>query len=262
MKKTLEISMERLLKRNILIFLLALIQLPAFGKDKKYDALEQRVTILEDYRNNLDQLYEIMAEKLTDTIEKSTEEKIKDIEETKRILSWLLYLGVPVSLLAWVGVYILAIRKSKKIILEKIEAIVEHKREEIIKLIETQEFDSKLKKTKDIVVLSANEAANDEIKLVFSKLKFSKVKFRIVNEYIEVVDSDLIVFNNYDDSFSQTVIDEYLDNLLDEDLCFVAYTTRKLKPNSRINFSNSPFTLYHSILSTLKYSEILKIKES
>lgn len=254
--------MDRMLKRSILIFSLALIQLPAFGEDKKNDPLEQRVIKLEDYQNNLDKLYEINAASLKKDIEAATKEQVKDIEDTKRTLSWLLYFGLPLTIVSLLGVYFSAIRKARKIILEKIEDIVEHKREEIIKVIESQEFDSKLKRTKSIVVLSTSETANDEIKKVLSKLKFSKLKFRIVSEYVEVDDYDLIIFNDYDGSFSQAVIDDYLTNLSDEDLCFVAYTTKSLTRNSRINFSNSQFTLYHSILSTLKYSEILKITES
>lgn len=44
----------------------------------------------------------------------------------------------------------------------------------------------------------------------------------------------------------------------DDDICFVAYTTKTLDRNPRLNFANSKFTLYHSILTTLSFVESVK----
>lgn len=244
-----------------LIACLVFASLSVLGKDKKTDQLEQRIANLENYKANLDQLYEIKSAQLKSEIIKSADEKMKEVEETKRIIYLILYIGLPATVLGLGGVYLSAIKKSKNLIHEKIERIVEHKREEFIKLIETQAFDSKLKKSKKIVVLSPSDNANEQIKQFFTKVKFDEVKFRVVNHYALVEDFDLIVFNDFDGSFSQEIINEYLINIQDEDVCFVAYTTKNLNRNHRVNFSNSPFTLYHSILSTLKYSEILKVSD-
>lgn len=240
-------------------FACVLISSPGFAQKTKLDTLETRIATLENYKDNLDQLYTINAEKLKKDIDDTVDKKVEDIDEAKRILKWLLLIGIPATILGLLAVYFGAVKKARKIIVDRIETIVEHKREDLIKLIETQEFDTKLKNTKKLLVLSANDAANDKVKETFSKLKFKTVNFRVVTQYTAYTDYDLIIFNDFDGLFSQAVIDDYIANTPDEDVSFVAFTTKNLTRNPRINFSNSPFTLYHSILSTLKYTEILKV---
>lgn len=228
----------------------------------KVDTLQQRVKVLEDNRSNMEQLYKISEEKLSGHIDDLIRDKMKDVDEQKRILSMLVFVGVPGTIIGFLLVYLGAIKKAKKFIIDKIEKIVEHKREELIKLIETQEFDSKLRKIKRIMILSTSEEAQGKIKQIFDKFKFQKVNYRIVTEYKDYPDNDLIVFNDYDESFEPDVITEFITKAKNEEIGFVAYTSRKLQGNPRLNFSNAPFTLYHNVLSTLKYSEILKVTES
>lgn len=247
------------IKKLILCILCIMIFTVGFAQNKPIDSLKARVTVLENYKANIEQLYTINAEKLNKYVEDTVDKKVEDIDEAKKILKWLLLIGIPATILGLIGVYFSAVRKARKIIVERIENIVEHKREDLIKLIETQEFDTKLKNTKKLLVLSANDAANDKVKKTFSRLKFKTVNFRVVTQYTVFSDYDLIIFNDFDGLFSQAVIDDYITNTPDEDVSFVAFTTKNLTRNPRINFSNSPFTLYHSILSTLKYTEILKV---
>lgn len=229
------------------------------AQNKPIDSLKTRITVLENYKENIVQLYTINAEKLTKHIDEAVDEKVEDIDDAKKILNWLLFLGIPATILGLIGVYVSAVRKARKIIVARIETIVEHKREDLIKLIETQEYDTKLKNTKKLLVLSTNDSANEKVKETFSKLKFKTVNFRIVNQYTAFNDYDLVIFNDSDGSFSQAVIDDYINNTPDEDVSFVSYTIKNLTRNPRINFCNSSFTLYHSILSTLKYTEILRV---
>jgi hypothetical protein len=247
------------IKKLILCTLGIVFFTEVFAQNKPIDSLKARVTVLENYKTNIEQLYTINAEKLNKHVNDTVDKKVEDIDEAKRILKWLLLIGVPATILGLLTVYFGAVKKARKIIVERIETIVEHKREDLIKLIETQEFDTKLKNTKKLLVLSANDAANEKVKETFSKLRFKTVNFRVVTQYTAFADYDLIIFNDFDGLFSQAVIDDYIANIPDEDVSFVAFTTKNLTRNPRINFSNSPFTLYHSILSTLKYTEILKV---
>lgn len=248
------------LKKMILLYIASiLISSVSFSQKTKLDTIEIRVATLENFKDNLNQLYTLNSEKLERHVDETVGKKVEDIDESKRILKWLLVIGIPATILGLLGVYLSAVKKARKIIVDRIETIVEHKREDLIKLIETQEFDTKLKNTKKLLVLSSNDTANDKIKETFSKFKFKTVNFRVVSEYTEYNGYDLIIFNDFDGLFSQVVIDDFIANTPDEDVSFVAYTTKNLTRNSRINFSNSPFTLYHSILSTLKYTEILKV---
>jgi hypothetical protein len=224
--------------------------------------IENRVQNLENYKENLDQLYEISSGKLEQSSNAQLQHQLATIEESKKILSLLVWIGIPATLLGLLSAYFLAINRAKKLVVNKIESIVEHKREEIIKLIETQEFDSKLRKTKRLLILSSTEKAQEDIKKFFFKFKFKNVQYRIVDQYKLFTDYDVIIFNNEDGSFGQDLINQYLLNASPDDTCFVAYTTVNLNRDHRVNFSNSPFTLYHSVLTTLKYDEILKLTET
>lgn len=251
--------MTRFSKIILVCFASIFISSISFSQKPKLDTLETRITTLENYKDNIEQLYTINAEKLKKHVDDNVEKKVEDIDEAKKILKWLLFLGIPGTILGLLAVYFGAVKRAKKIIVERIETIVEHKRDDLIKLIETQEYDTKIKNTKKLLVLSPNDQANEKIKATFSKLKFKSVNFRVVTQYVAFNDYDLVIFNDSDGSFSQAVIDDYISNTPDEDISFVAYTIKNLTRNPRINFSNSPFTLYHSILSTLKYTEILKV---
>jgi hypothetical protein len=249
-------------RRTIVFVFCLMIAYTGQGQQSKIDSLEKRISNLEDYQSNLEKLYQINSATLKQDINAAVEEKVKDIDEAKRVLNWLLWLGIPGTLAGLAIAYWRAVKKARNMITDRIERIVEHKREDFIKLIETQEFDSKLKRIKKLVVLSPNEDANQKIKALFDKFKFQEVRFRVIDQYALIENYDLLVFNDYDGSFEQAIIDQYLANIPDEDVSFVAYTTKNLTRNIRINFSNSPYTLYHNVLSTLKYSEILKVTEA
>lgn len=245
--------------KHILIAIFFCLSAKVFGQKLDSTSLSLRVHNLEEYRANLEKLYQLSAKELNQAVDAKIDEKTKDLTEAHKTLSLLLWVGVPGTMIALLGVYFGATIKAKKMMVEKIEKIVEHKREEIIRLIETQEFDTRLRKTKKLMVLSSTEKAQDLIKAFFTRVQFSSVNYRIVGTYQDFGDYDLIVFNDCGDQFDENIIDEYLKNAKNDDVSFVAYTSRQLKRDPRLNFSNSQFTLYHSILSTLKYAEILKL---
>lgn len=217
--------------------------------------LEKRITYLEEYKSNIDNLSKIEIQNAKDELKKELDSKYEDVEN---LLKLILILGIPTTL--W-GFY-MAIwgikRKVQKLIDDKIETIVEQKREEIIKLVSNQEFETSLKNTKKIVVISPTEDAQDEVKKTMSNFKFKNLIFRINNTFNEIPEHDLIIFNNIDGEFSQIEIDNIMAEESDEDVCFVAYTTKILDRNTRLNFANSKFTLYHSILTTLSFVESIK----
>lgn len=81
-----------------------------------------------------------------------------------------------------------------------------------------------------------------------------------MGSFEEIPDHDLMIFNTPKGELSQEKIDELMNLTDDEEHHYVAYTsTQRFIPNDRLNFSNSKFTIYHNILSTLKYSEIAKL---
>jgi len=225
------------------------------------NSLSTRVKVLENNWSAVHEEYNLNIAKLDSSIDDKISNRVSEINDAKRQLDLLTYFGLPITIASIIGLYFLALKKAKKFVVDKIENIVEHKREEIINLIETQEYDSRLRKNKKLLVLSPDEDSQEKIKLFIDKLKFNNVKYRPIDKYQKFEDYDLIIFNDHYTSFNQDLITEFITNIEEEHINFVAYTKNKLAPNHRLNFSNSPFTLYHSILSTLKYGEILKIQD-
>src|SRR5690606_6547589 len=162
------------------------------------------------------------------------------------------------------GVYLMFWGIKKKVnrsIAEKIETIVEQKREDIIKLIQSQKFERRLKETKKIIVISENEESQEEIKSTIETFKFKNVIYRINKTFDNYPEYDLIIINNCDGEFKQEDVTDIINSAGDDDVCFVAYTTKLLDRNPKLNFANSKFTLYHNILTTLSFSEAIKMNE-
>lgn len=247
----------RKLKLIAIIFTLMIQSNMLFAENTtdKTIELEKRISYLEAYKSNIDNLSKIEIQNAKNELKKELDDKYEDVGN---LLKLILILGIPTTL--W-GFY-MAIwgikKKVQKLIDEKIETIVEQKREEIIKLVSNQEFETSLKNTKKIVVISPTEDAQDEVKKTMSNFKFKHLIYRINNTTAIIPEHDLIIFNNIDGEFSQTEIDKIMAEESDEDVCFVAYTTKNLDRNSRLNFANSKFTLYHSILTTLSFVESIK----
>ncbi|WP_291132629.1 NARF domain-containing protein [Flavobacterium sp. UBA7682] len=220
--------------------------------------LEGRVTQLENYKINIENVYKAEYQKSQNDLAKDIDEKYKDV---RNLFAMILILGIPSSLY---GIYLMFWGIKKKVnqsIAEKIETIVEQKREDIIKLIQSQKFERRLKDTKKIIVISENEESQEEIKSTIETFKFKNVVYRINKSYDNLPEYDLIIINNCDGEFKQEDVTDIINSAADDDVCFVAYTTKQLDRNPKLNFANSKFTLYHNILTTLSFSEAIKINE-
>ncbi len=220
--------------------------------------IERRLSTLENYKENIDNVSKIEVQAAKEELKKEFDSDYKNV---RNLLALILGLGLPATLYTVYMMFWGVNKKMKNLINEKIETIVEHKREEIIKLINNQEFEKNLKNNKKLLVISENEDAQDEIKRMMSNFKFKNLAFRINKSFQNIPEHDLIIFNNCDDSLTQQDINEFMDSITDEDTYFVAYTSKQLERNPRLNFANSKFTLYHNILTTLSFVETLKQDE-
>lgn len=249
--------------RILLIFLCTVtwLQMSLAKTDPEIKALEERVSKLEGYKIDIATQADARAETLKNQVQKDIKDGLNEIEDAKKTLDILSFVGIPVTLgaflLGGIGV-ILYIRKQ---VTTRISTLIEKKREEIIRLVETEAFDNRLRNHKKLLVISGDEESNEGIKKFMEKLKFKKVIYRVAGTFNDIPDHDLVIFNTPNGELSQESIDEFMQKSADEDNCYVAYSTKRLEPNPRLNFSNSRFTLYHSILSTLKYSEITTLIE-
>lgn len=224
----------------------------------KIETLENRVIQLENYKVNIENVYKAEYQKSQNDLAKDIDDKYKDV---RNLFTLILVLGIPSSLY---GVYLMFWGIKKKVnrsIAEKIETIVEQKREDIIKLIQSQKFERRLKETKKIIVISENEESQEEIKSTIETFKFKNVIYRINKTFDNYPEYDLIIINNCDGEFKQEDVTDIINSAGDDDVCFVAYTTKLLDRNPKLNFANSKFTLYHNILTTLSFSEAIKMNE-
>ncbi|MGV3698276.1 NARF domain-containing protein [Flavobacterium sp.] len=220
--------------------------------------LETRVGQLENYKINIENVYKAEYQKSQNDLAKDIDEKYKDV---RNLFAMILILGIPSSLY---GIYLMFWGIKKKVnqsIADKIETIVEQKREDIIKLIQSQKFERRLKETKKIIVISENEESQEEIKSTIETFKFKNVIYRINKSYDSLPEYDLIIINNCDGEFKQEDVTDIISSTDNDDVCFVAYTTKQLDRNPKLNFANSKFTLYHNILTTLSFSEAIKLNE-
>jgi hypothetical protein len=244
---------------SIFLLILTAYNINAQKNNTDSISISLRLERLENFQSNEKEAEPLRKEKLEKFVTDAINENNKDIEGSKKLLSFVLFIGLPITLLSLIGLYFGAIKKARKEVKDKIEGIVEKNRDELIRLIDSQEFDTKLRTNKRILVLGASDVANTDLKSIMEKMKFQNLRFRTVNNYTAFQDYDLIVFNNGDGTFPQQVITDYIIREGNDHIAFVAYTTKNLDRHDKLNFANSRFTLYHNILNTLKYSEVLKL---
>lgn len=217
--------------------------------------LETKVQLIEDYKSNIDQYAKIELEKHKAELKADID---KDYENVRNLFALILLIGVPTTLYGLYEMFWGTKKKIKKAIEEKIEKIVELKREDIIKLINNQAYDRQIKASKKILILSMTEEAQEDIKNTTANMGFKNLIFRLTNSTTDLPENDLIIINNIDGEFSQEKISEIIDESSDEDTFFVAYTSKQIDRNPRMNFANSKFTLYHSILTTLAFTSSIR----
>jgi hypothetical protein len=242
-------------KIKFFIFLIT-ISVHALGNDRS-DSLEsiyQRVTQLENYKNNVQILYEASEKELSTQVNRELDSAKTEIKELSKKYDILIQYGIPGTAVA----LIFLIWGGKKYVRKKIEteisSIVNQGREDIISLIHEHQIENKIRKENKIIVLSLSDKEEREIRKFFKDLKFnlSNLTFKIDNQFHSYTKGSLVVFNMLEPS----IIKGYLRNAKDDDM-FVAYTTQKLDNDLRLNYSNSPFTLYTRIIETIKYKNHL-----
>jgi hypothetical protein len=104
----------------------------------KINNLQNRVTQLENYKINIENVYKAEFQKTHNELVKQIDD---DYGNVKNLFTMILIIGVPSSLC---GIYMMFLGINKKVnktINEKIETIVEQKREDLIKLIKSKEFE-------------------------------------------------------------------------------------------------------------------------
>lgn len=229
---------------------------------KEIDSVKADIHVLKDYRENIDSYSKAAIQKIENDANTKIDNRLKELEVERYGLLTLLALGLPTTLIAAYQ-FIFGIRKKiNSIFNEKIEAIIEKNREDILRVVETELFDNKLRNTKKLLVIGADDESNAALSTFLEKVKFKKVTTRVSGRDQNLPEHDLIIFNTPNGELPESVIQEFLQDADENDTCFVAYIHGRLTfSNHRLNFASSQITLYHNVLSALKYMEIAKALE-
>lgn len=247
-----------------LIFFLSTIHLLAQDslETKEVISLQEKVKVLE---NNLEEVQNNQNnyKKECQLNHKTILSDMKSLKlEFVDYLKILTYFGIPVTLIGMIVLGYTTFKKAEKMAREQVEKrvarIIEEKREELVKLIQSQDLEEKIKKHSRIIVLSNGIGEEKHIKPLLKQFGFDveKTKYEIVNDYERLTNYDLIIFNNFSNNFNKQLLGTYLEQSTNKDI-FLAYTNERLQQHPRLSFANSQFTLYTNMMNALKFEKLL-----
>ena len=174
--------------------------------------------------------------------------------------------GIAIYLVLILGVIMWATRYIKLKIRENLVDVINQHRDIILQLVDEGSKERTIKESRAIVILGSEPDALRLLQDDLHKVGFKKISTKTVTSY-EEISADMIIFThdmaakaveeNRADKENVSLIDHFLNNSSD-DAYFVCYTEEKFVPVSKrpkINFANSPATLYNNVMAALKYLE-------
>lgn len=241
-----------------LILLLLLISFShlSIAQATSVDSLKKRIIEVEEAEKHRDRVLDDAIAKYNRNVETVTKDALEEINQAKKTIDWVLKLGIPLTLLAFGGAIYKAYDFLKKYFEKRVSETIDQKWLTLQSMMLSQDNDNRLREQKKVLFLSVNDSSNTVIRNQVVKMRFKHTTFRIVNGYEATPAADLIVFNDINGDFPSDLIREYVTNC-PADVHFVIYTNRRAESYDRTNFANSKYTLFNSVLGTLKYSEIL-----
>lgn len=174
------------------------------------------------------------------------------------------FLGIPATLVGLILLFFSVkkliedkvttnLKNAEALVDSKIANIVADNKSNILQLIRSQDLENMLKNESSMLLVSPNQKEENIIKGIMNKFKFSGIKYRVMDNYQNPKQEfDLVIFNQMEND----IVKEFLKNANEDDF-FVAFTKVNLDRHERLNFANSPMTLYSNILNTLKYKHLL-----
>lgn len=191
-------------------------------------------------------------DKSWDTKTKEITEKTKDVDKSLTIIYGVLgFFGLSI-----LGGSILLLRKTKSLILQKIVSTIEKDEDIIKKIIHSEDYENKLKKTKKLLVVYETNGDNENIKKVLKE--FKNVRFKEFSDNEDIISYDLIIFSyQKQDTTNYDKLEDIIRN--NQEKIFVYYNTTRdnLKQTGKVNHSNSEITLYSSVMNALKYQDLI-----
>jgi hypothetical protein len=259
-------------------------ELADVAKELREDTISQRFEIIEQkyaqavqkYNQSIQALQieqDTFKNEVTDAnntfkndVTKANNDFTKDVAHKNRIIYavW----GVMTLLGVWVLIetFYMIPKRIKKEMHEEVAQIFTTERETIEQLVRAQEIDSQIKARTRLLLLSDKKDELEKIQVQFQLMGFPHVQSRLYEEAFDLKQQvlkldesqyDLVVFNQ----LSIEQINAYVDKSAFD--AFAGYTFKYLDPKllthrERLNFGQSPFTLYARTMEVLRYQALFK----
>ncbi|MCT4596995.1 MAG: hypothetical protein N4A50_03825 [Vallitalea sp.] len=226
---------------------------------EKLDELE--VNILK-YDNKIDKSYNELYKSFLD-LKKQWSDEIIVLEAKKKDVDKTLACIIIISVLLGITSILKLFKEMKKRVDNKIEESLEKHiklgKDELIKLVQGQQIETKLMNEKKILVVSEDLESMSSISPimnVFTNKDYYSTKDIDKSIYSEY---DLILFNCVSEQFIKECIE---DTIINSSLVYVCYINNGIRISNevmalteKINCANSKIQLYQNMMNSLKYQE-------
>jgi len=209
-------------------------------------------------------------DKFNNTARAEQNEFKNDIKQQTLVIMVVWVILGAVGMVTLISVFITLFRSAPKwikaAIEERIGEITDIQKEHIRQIVDEKIQENRLKKDTQLLLLSAKKEHKYELEHFFEFMGF-KMKSLYFDEAFDLNRQamertfkedkhDLIIFNR----LSAAEIDAYMEkSSKNVFMAYAPYTKRlEVKARDKMNFANSPFTIYSRTMETLQYQEFIK----
>lgn len=253
--------------KYIMSFCLILLVATAYTQDSL--SLQQRVKILEQYKDEvLNERFDAQSESLKSEVQSEMKAAKLEIESqlsTIRFVGSICGIILAAGLIASVYQFFWGIRKTaERMLKKKLETHLADNTSYIIDVITSQKTENLIKANKKIALICGEKDEEEQAVKLLKSMHFKKLEATTAKFYAKLPDADLYVFCNQSGKLHEELILEFLQKSSEDDT-FVYFGNRlnydpKAAYADRINFANSRYQLYHNMLNTLSFKEVIKTK--
>lgn len=218
--------------------------------------LEYRIKKIEDYRTLDDRRFDNKA--------KEIELKIEDYRIQKTVLDWIALAIGGFALVSLFGFWLKAKKLAEKKIEEKFETIFNEKKHLLLRIIDSHDKETELKKKSSILILESKQSNTDFLENFFSKLGFNNTLLKKVSDYEpidEKINYDLLFLFREDSNYplEDTLCKKYIDASRSDSIVFIFGGKQLDITNIKSRSSSATFwsQIYGNLISALKYQEII-----
>ncbi|AKD02120.1 NARF domain-containing protein [Pontibacter korlensis] len=261
--------------KNLVLFVVLVMMCFSVHAKEPNTSIENRVQQLETYNqeiiqkkvDNLEKEVHLKLQENQQEIDIQLTEKKNEIDDKLTLLNTVAVVGGLLLALGIGGLIYQFFWGMKKLaentLKEKLQTYLFENTQSMMELVNSHRVESKVKKEKLVRVVSGSDDETNLMKTLLKRMGFKNIECTTVDIYIPFPPSDLLIFCNIRKNLDTETIVSYLEESNAEDV-FVYYGGRLELPqdkshfSERLNYANSRFTVYHQIVNTLIFKDILQ----